>query len=123
MAALGFSSLSAGVIEMSTESLWMILLGCGLATFIWRGGGVLLVRRINPDGAFFQWVTCVSYAMVAGLIFRMLLMPQSDLANVPLWIRCTALALAFSAYYLCKRRLVAGVLTGGISLSLLLVLN
>ena len=107
---------------MSTEYLWVIVLACGAATFVWRGLGVLVTRRIDANGAFFRWITCVSYAMVAGLIFRMLLMPESDLANVSLLIRVAALALAFAAYYLFGRRLVAGVLAGGLSLSAMVAL-
>jgi branched-subunit amino acid transport protein len=101
------------------SSLWWIVLACGAATFVWRALGVLVTRRIDASGAFFRWITCVSYAMVAGLIFRMLVMPESELANVSLPIRMTAVATAFAAYFLFSRRLVAGVLAGGVSLSAL----
>jgi branched-subunit amino acid transport protein len=53
---------------MQTEMLWMIVLGCAAATFVWRFLGVLVVRRINANGAIFQWISCVSYAMVAGVL-------------------------------------------------------
>jgi branched-subunit amino acid transport protein len=106
---------------MPAESLWLIVLACGAATFVWRALGVLVTRRIDANGAFFRWITCVSYAMVAGLIFRMIVMPESDLASVPLPIRVTAVACAFAAYFLFRRRLIAGVLAGGLSLSLLVV--
>ena len=75
------------------------------------------MKEIDPEGALFEWVTCVSYAMVAGLVFRMIMMPESDLANVSLLIRCTAVAIAFIAYFAFKRMLLAGVLAGGVSLS------
>ena len=105
---------------MPTESsLWLIVLACGAATFIWRALGVLVTRRIDPNGAFFRWITCVSYAMVAGLIFRMIVMPESELANVSLALRMAAVAIAFGAYFLFGKRLVAGVLAGGLSLSAL----
>ena len=105
---------------MPTEaSLWVIVFACGGATFFWRALGVLVTRRIDASGAFFRWITCVSYAMVAGLIFRMIVMPESELANVSLPIRLTAVASAFAAYFLFRRRLVAGVLAGGLSLSAL----
>jgi branched-subunit amino acid transport protein len=97
--------------------LWMIVLSCAAATFVWRFLGVLVVSRIDPNGAVFQWISCVSYAMVAGLIFRMIIMPESQLADVSLVIRIAAVVIAFAAYLLFKRRLVAGVLAGGISLS------
>ncbi len=104
---------------MPVEALWLIVLGCGAATFVWRGLGVAVVRRIDPNGPVFQWVTCVSYAMLAGLIFRMILLPESDLAAVPPWARVVAVAIAFAAYFVTGKRLVAGVLAGGLSLSLL----
>ena len=102
---------------MSTEWLWLIVLGSAFATFAWRALGVLVVRRIDPDGAIFKWVTCVSYAMVAGLIFRMIILPESDLATLSPAIRVTAVGIAFAAYYGFRRRLAAGVLAGGLSLS------
>lgn len=102
---------------MTPEWLWIAVIACGAATFVWRALGVFVARRIDPRGPFFQWVTCVSYAMVAGLIFRMLVMPESELASVPLPLRLTAVGLAFGAYFVFGRRLVAGVLAGGTSLS------
>jgi len=104
---------------MQADSLWLIVLGCAAATFIWRALGVAVVKRIDAHGAFFQWITCVSYAMVAGLVFRMIILPESELAAVSLSIRIAAVVIAFAAYYLLKRRLVAGVLAGGVSLSLM----
>ncbi len=104
---------------MPTESLWLIVLGCAAATFIWRALGVVVVKRIDAHGAFFQLITCVSYAMVAGLVFRMIIMPESELAAVSLTTRIIAVAIAFAAYYLFRRRLVAGVLAGGLSLSVM----
>ena len=102
---------------MQTEMLWLIVLGCAAATFVWRALGVAVVKRIDAQGDFFQWITCVSYAMVAGLIFRMIVMPESELAGVSLPVRLGAVLIAFTAYLSFGRRLVAGVLAGGISLS------
>jgi branched-subunit amino acid transport protein len=99
--------------------LWLIVLGCAAATFVWRALGVVVVKRIDAHGPFFQWITCVSYAMLAGLIFRMIILPESDLAAVSLTTRIAAVAIAFGAYYLFKRRLIAGVVAGGVSLSTL----
>jgi branched-subunit amino acid transport protein len=107
---------------MSSETLWLIVLGCFAATFFWRVLGVVVVKQIDPHGALFEWVTCVSYAMVAGLIFRMIIMPESELANVPLLIRCAALAIAFGTYFIFRRMLLAGVLAGSVSLSLMVSL-
>jgi branched-subunit amino acid transport protein len=104
---------------MTTEWLWIAVIACGAATFAWRALGVFVVRRIDPHGPFFRWVTCVSYAMVAGLIFRMLVLPESELASVPLAARVGAVVIAFGAYFAFSRRLVAGVLAGSLSLSVM----
>jgi len=104
---------------MNNESLWLIVLGCFAATFFWRLLGTIVVKKIDPDGAVFEWVSCVSYAMVAGLIFRMILMPESELANVPLLIRLAALAIAFTVYFTFRRMLLAGILAGSVSLSVM----
>ena len=108
---------------MKTETLWIIVTGSILATFIWRFLGALVVRKISSQGDFLEWVTCVSYAMVAGLVFRMIIMPESELASVSLWARLIALAAAFIAYFLLRRSLVAGVLTGGVSLAAMAALG
>ena len=102
---------------MMPENFWVIVVACGAGTFIWRALGVMVTRRIDANGALFRWITCVSYAMVAGLIFRMLVMPESELAQVSLPVRLAAVGIAFGAYFLFRRRLVAGVLAGGLSLS------
>ena len=104
---------------METSQLWLIVLGCGAATFLWRGLGVMVVRRIDGNGDFFKWITCVSYAMLAGLIFRMIMLPESELASVSLTHRILAVIISFGAYYLLGRRLVAGVLAGGVSLAMM----
>jgi len=102
---------------MTPETAWAIVLACGAATFLWRALGVVVVRRIDPRGPLFRWVTCVSYAMVAGLIFRMLVMPESQLASVGLAWRLLAVGIAFAAFFMFGRRLVAGVLAGSLSLT------
>ena len=104
---------------MNNETLWLIVLGSSAATFFWRLLGVAVVKKIDPEGVVFEWVTCVSYAMVAGLVFRMIMMPESDLASVSLLIRCAAVAFAFAAYLAFRRMLLAGVLAGGGSLSIM----
>ena len=97
---------------MSDQWLWIIVVACGLGTFMWRILGVVFARRIDPTGPLFEWVSCVSYAMVAGLSFRLLILPENDLASVPLGYRVVAIGVAFACYYLFRRVLVAGVLAG-----------
>ncbi len=100
---------------------WPFLLLAIAATYLWRGLGVVFSTRIDPQGAVFQWVTCVSYAMLAGLISRMIVMPLGILAEVPLIERLAAVAIAFVVFFGWRRSVLAGVAAGTTVLVLLVV--
>ena len=106
---------------MSDElTTWTLLILCTAGTYVWRGLGVLVSTRIDPDGAVFQWITCVSYAMLAGLISRMTVLPLGTLAETSLTERLVAMGLAFVVFFLCRRNILLGVLTGVSTLVLLI---
>ena len=92
--------------------LWLLLLLSVAGTYVWRGLGVVLSTRIDPEGPTFQWVTCVSYAMLAGLIARMTVQPIGSLADTSLADRLIAMALAFAVFYALGRRVLPGVAAG-----------
>jgi branched-subunit amino acid transport protein len=65
----------------------MMLMGAIAGTYLWRALGVAFSARVEPDGALFRWVTCVSYAMLAALISRMTVLPLGSLAETPMSFR------------------------------------
>jgi branched-subunit amino acid transport protein len=95
----------------------MLLAACGVATYLWRGPGVLLSARVDPSSAAFIWVSCVAYAIIAGVVARMLLMPSGVLAEATALERATGTAAALGVYFvLTRRNLFAGVAAGAIAL-------
>ncbi len=82
------------------------------ATYLWRGLGVAFSARIEPDSAMFRWINCVSHAMLAGLISRMIVMPLGSIAETPLSDRLIAVAVAFAVFYLARKNWLLGVLAG-----------
>lgn len=96
--------------------IWALLLMAALATYLWRGLGVALSTRVQAGSALFQWVNCVSYAMLAGLVARMALLPIGSLTEVPLVDRVGAMTLAFVVFFVTRRSILPGVLAGVISL-------
>jgi len=102
---------------------WGIVGAAIAATYLWRGLGVALSVRIDPDSSLFQWVTCVSYAMLAGLIARMIVMPLGELAAVPLTLRLGAMAVAFAVFFASGRRTYPAVVAGVVSFSLLVTFS
>ncbi len=92
--------------------LWVLLFVCGAATYLWRGLGVLLSGRINPQSALFEWASCVAYALVAGLIARIIVMPSGLLAQTALTDRLLACVVAFVAYRCVRRNVFVGLVCG-----------
>ncbi len=99
--------------------LWLLLTVCSLGTYAWRGLGVLLSGRIAADSDAFQWVACVAYAMVAGLVMRIIVMPSGLLASSLLAHRLLACAIGLAAYHFCRRNLLVGVGAGALALAVL----
>ncbi len=91
---------------------WAVVLLAIAATYVWRGAGVLFSARIDPDGALFRWVSCVSYAMLAGLCARMIVLPLGGLGETLLLDRLVSIALAFGLFFLWGRRTLPAVALG-----------
>lgn len=101
---------------MAALELGVLVVACGLATYLWRGLGALLAGRVRADGEFFRWAGCVAYAMIAGLTVRIMLMPTGTLAATPLWARLLACAVGLAVYFLSRRNLFAGISAGFVAL-------
>lgn len=99
--------------------LFLLMLLCAAGTYVWRGLGVLLADRIDTSGEIFTWITCVAYAMVAGLIMRIIVMPTGLLGASLLAHRLLACALGLAAYYVARRNLFVAVCAGAVALAML----
>lgn len=91
---------------------WMVLLLATIGTYLWRGLGVMLSGKINQDGLIFRWITCVTYAMVAALVIRIIVLPVGLLAQMPLAYRLIATGAALAVMMGRKNGLVPALVTG-----------
>jgi branched-subunit amino acid transport protein len=96
--------------------LALLVLACGLATYLWRGLGMLVSGRVRMDSEFFIWAGCVAYAMIAGLAVRILLLPTGTLAATPLPERLVACVIALVVYFVFRRNLFVGIAAGFVAL-------
>jgi branched-subunit amino acid transport protein len=101
---------------------WIALALGIVATYFWRGLGVALARRIKAEGALIDWVGCVAYALLAGLIARMIILPVGPIAEIPLAERGIAVACGIAAYFLARKNILVGVLVGTAAISVLVSL-
>ena len=89
----------------------IVLLLCIAGTFAWRALGVAIASRIDVTGDLFQWFNCVAYAMLAGLITRVILFPSGTLAQTPDFDRVSSMIIGLAVYFLTKRSVFLGTIT------------
>jgi len=108
--------------QMSAQTpigLWVILILASLGTYAWRALGVLLSGRLHEGSPMFRWVSCVTYAMVAALVVRIIVLPIGVLAQVPLSYRLAATGTALAIVWFKKEGFVPAIVTGTLLISLL----
>jgi branched-subunit amino acid transport protein len=73
--------------EVSVLQSWGALAIAAAGTYACRAVGVMVSEKIQQDSEFFRWLSAVTYALVAALVVRMLLLPIGPLATVPIGLR------------------------------------
>jgi branched-subunit amino acid transport protein len=96
---------------MSEYGWWSVLFFVALATYFWRGLGVLLAGHVSQDSEIFKWLSCVTYALVGALTFKLILLPVGILGQVPI---------AYRFFVCCVCLLYMTKFKGGLSRSLML---
>lgn len=89
--------------SVTASHLWLIVGVSVLATYVWRATGMLIASRLHPDSPLSRWFACVAYAVLAGLIARMIVVPEGALADAPLPDKLIALACGFAVFFISKR--------------------
>lgn len=93
-----------------------ILLAGALPTYLFRLMGVLVGGHVREDSEALVLVRCVATALVAGVIAQLILYPNGELANSPLWLRVGSAITGFAAFLVTGKRLLVGVLVAEILL-------
>jgi branched-subunit amino acid transport protein len=73
--------------EVSVLQSWGALAIAAAGTYACRAVGVMVSEKIQQDSEFFRWLSAVTYALVAALVVRMVLLPIGPLATVPVSLR------------------------------------
>ncbi|MFZ5558596.1 MAG: AzlD domain-containing protein [Pseudomonadota bacterium] len=102
----------AGDLARSGLGPWLLLLAAVAGTYVWRGLGIALAGRLKRDSLLFQWITCVTYAMLAALVVRIIILPVGMLAEIPLAYRLIASCVAFGIMVMRRGALVPALLAG-----------
>jgi len=97
----------------------LAVLIAAVATYASRFIGVLFSGRIRVEDPVFEWVTAVAYALLAGLVVRMILIPIGTLESVDVTVRAGAGLVALVVFFVTRRNLLLGVLAGVLTLTAL----
>lgn len=108
----------SGLPDGLSSPYWVLLVGA-LVTYVWRAAGVALAGRVKADSPALDWIGCVAYALLAGLIARMIVLPFGPLAETALAARLAAAIVALAIFFLMRRSVLLGVVAGALALVLL----
>lgn len=96
-------------------SLWpyvlLVLVGF-LPNEIWRFLGLVVARGLDEDSEILVWVRAVATATLAAVIAKLTIFSPGVLASVPLGVRLVAVASGLAGFFIVRRSVFAGVITG-----------
>ncbi len=99
--------------DLQGFGIWLAFVSACVGTYLCRAIGVKLSGHIHQESEVFKWLSAVTYAMVAALTVRMILLPLGLLATVPLMLRVLICAISVAVMVSSPtRRLVPALLTG-----------
>ena len=79
---------------------------------IWRALGVFASRGIGEGSELIIWVRAVATAVLTGVVSKIVVFAPGALAGTPLTVRLGAAAAGMAAFFLMRRSVFAGVVTG-----------
>ncbi|MCZ4282382.1 AzlD domain-containing protein [Kiloniella laminariae] len=113
------TELSSGFLTPEFLAPLAALGAAAIVTYFWRALGVAVSGKVDKDSSLFRWVTCVAYALLAGLISRMILLPIGPLAELGIEQRAGATVISLAVFFLTRKNLLIGVASGAIALVLM----
>lgn len=93
------------------EPITLLLLAL-LGTFLLRAAGVVGAGRLREDTPLFRWIGCVAFAIAAGLMAKILLLPSGVLADAAMTARLGGVAAGVLVFFALGRRLFTGLGAG-----------
>jgi hypothetical protein len=98
---------------------YLVLIAAGfLPNEVWRMLGIVVAHGLDEGSELVVWVRAVATGLMAGVVAKIVLFPPGGLAEVPLAVRLSAMAVGFAAFVLVRRSVFAGVLAGEAALIL-----
>ncbi len=92
---------------------WLLLIAAGfLPNEVWRMLGVVAARGLDENSEIIIWVRAVATATLTGVVSKIVVFAPGALATVPLTVRLAAVAVGIAAFFVMRRSVFAGLVTG-----------
>lgn len=92
---------------------YLVLILAGfLPNEVWRMLGIVASRGIDEGSELIIWVRAVATAILTGVVSKIVVFAPGALGTVPLAMRLAAAAAGMAAFFLMRRSVFAGVVTG-----------
>ena len=98
----------------------VLLLLALLGTFLLRAVGVVGAGHLDQGSALFRWIGCVAFAIAAGIMAKILLVPSGVLAEAALAARLGGVAAGLAVFFGAGRRILPSL---GAGLAVFLVID
>ena len=99
--------------------LWpyLILILAGfLPNEVWRMLGIVASSGVDEGSELIIWVRAVATAILTGVVSKIVVFAPGALGGVPLAVRLAAAAAGMAAFFLLRRSVFAGVVTGTLAI-------
>ena len=90
----------------------LLILAGFLPNEVWRMLGIVASRGIDEGSELIIWVRAVATAILTGVVSKIVVFAPGALGTVPLGVRLAAAAAGMAAFFVMKRSVFAGVVTG-----------
>ena len=99
--------------------LWpylVLILAGFLPNEVWRMLGIVASRGIDEGSELIIWVRAVATAILTGVVSKIVVFAPGALGGVPLAVRLAAAAAGMAAFFVMRRSVFAGVVTGTLAI-------
>ena len=99
--------------SLSGLAPYLMLIAAGfLPNEVWRMLGIVVAHGLDEGSELVVWLRAVATGLLGGVVAKIVVLPPGGLADVPLAVRLSAMAVGFAAFMVVRRSVLAGVLAG-----------
>lgn len=96
---------------MSSQFIYLSIIIASLGTYFCRAFGVLSSKNIKTNSPIFNWIRCVSLAVISAVITRIIIFPVGILEETTILLRIFCTIIVLVVYFSFKKNVILAVFT------------